>query len=64
MGFLLAARHPLPRVVTFIPILWALIGGSAAFLLGVHADLMLLAAGIGLLVYVIIKWTTTAGDRL
>ena len=53
IGFLLAANHSLPPVVTFIPILWALIGGSAAFLFGVHADLVLLAAGIGLLVYII-----------
>lgn len=53
IGFLLAAKPSLPAVVTFIPILWALIGGSAAFLLGVHADLVLLAAGIPLLVYII-----------
>ena len=60
IGFLLAANHSLPPVVTFIPILWAFIGGSAAFLFGVHADLMLLAAGICLLVYIIrVKWLPT-----
>ena len=46
IGFLLAADPPVPRVLPLIPIVWAFIGGSAAFLLGVHADVMLLAAGI------------------
>jgi len=50
IGFLLAADRSLPRLVAVIPFVWALIGGSAAFLLGVRADLMLLAAGIALAV--------------
>jgi hypothetical protein len=50
IGFFLSAKDPLPRVLTFIPILWAFIGGSAAFLLGVHADLALLTSGLVLLV--------------
>jgi uncharacterized protein DUF6064 len=33
-------------VVALVPIGWALIGGSAAGLLGVRADLMLWVAGI------------------
>jgi hypothetical protein len=45
IGFLLAADPPLPRLVAVIPILWALIGGSGAFLFGVRADLVLLVAG-------------------
>jgi len=50
IGFLLAANPPGPGVVALIPIAWALIGGSAALLLGVRADLMLAAAGICLAV--------------
>jgi Family of unknown function (DUF6064) len=50
VGFLLAANRPLPRPITLVPIAWAFIGGSAAFLLGVRADLMLLVAGVVLIV--------------
>ena len=50
IGFLLAADRSLPRVVAVIPIMWAFVGGSAAFLFGVYADLMLVAAGIVLAV--------------
>jgi hypothetical protein len=46
IALLLATNGTLPRFVTVIPILWAFIGGSAAFLFGVHADVVLLAAGI------------------
>lgn len=46
IGFFLWAGRSLPRVVAVIPIMWAFVGGSAAFLFGVHADLMLIAAGI------------------
>ena len=45
-GFLLMADPPLPVVVTVIPIAWTVVGGSAAFLLGVHADLILPVAGL------------------
>jgi hypothetical protein len=48
IGFLLAADPPTPRVLSLIPVVWAFIAGSSAFLLGVHADVVLLAAGIGL----------------
>jgi uncharacterized protein DUF6064 len=54
MGFLIAADRPLPRVTAAIPILWAMVGGSAAFLLGVPADLMLLAAAAALTADVLI----------
>jgi hypothetical protein len=49
-GFLLAAERPFPILVALIPMLWAFVGGSAAFLLGVRADLMLLVAGVALIV--------------
>ena len=50
IGFLLAADRSLPRLVAVIPLMWAFIGGSAAFLFGVRADLMLLASGVALAV--------------
>jgi hypothetical protein len=50
IGFLLAADRTLPRSVAVIPMMWAFVGGSAAFLFGVRADLMLAAAGIVLAV--------------
>lgn len=53
LGFLLTVNRPLPTVLVAIPVVWAFIGGSAAFLLGVHADLMLLAAGIIMLIDVV-----------
>lgn len=49
IGFLLVADPPLPRLVAVVPILWALIGGSGAFLFGVRADFMLLVAGMALI---------------
>ena len=53
IGLLLAADPPVPVSISLIPILWALIGGSAAFLLGVRTDLMLLVAGTVLIIYVV-----------
>ena len=44
---------PVPSILMPIPIVWAFIGGSAAFLLGVRADLMLLAGGFVLIASVI-----------
>jgi hypothetical protein len=46
IGFLVAADRSMPRLVAVIPLVWAVIGGSAALLFGVRADFMLLAAGI------------------
>jgi hypothetical protein len=47
--------EPLPIAITIIPILWAFIGGSSAFLLGVRTDLVMLAAGVGLLTDVLVS---------
>jgi hypothetical protein len=44
IGFLLLAR-PLPLSVTIVPLAWTLIGGSAAFALGMPIDLALVTAG-------------------
>jgi hypothetical protein len=60
IGFLLAADPPLPRLVTVIPILWALVGGSGAFLFGVRADLILLVAGVAM-IYDVLRRTARRG---
>ena len=48
-GFLLATRGA-PRILLAIPLLWAVIGSSAAIMLGIRADLALVVAGLALLV--------------
>lgn len=45
-GMLLLARTPVPWRLLVIPLLWSLIGGSAAFLLGVPQDWPLLASAL------------------
>ena len=44
-GFLTLLRGRVPVTFAIVPLMWALIGGSSAFLLGVPADLGLLIAG-------------------
>jgi len=44
-GLLLIADLPLHRWLVVIPIIWSVVGGSAAVFLGVTADLMLFVAG-------------------
>lgn len=53
VGLLLALEPGRLRGLAVIPLLWTAIGGSAALVLGVRPDLMLLAAGAVLLVYLI-----------
>ena len=48
VGLFLAADAPVPTAVALIPVGWALVGGSAAVLLGVRTDFMLWAAAIAL----------------
>jgi hypothetical protein len=45
-GLLWWLDSPLPRLVFLVPLIWAAIGGSAAFILGVPQDLGLLVAGL------------------
>lgn len=45
-GLLLLAASPVPHWLFMIPIIWSVIGGSAAFLLGVPQDWLLLFGGV------------------
>lgn len=47
-GVLLRARRPLARRVVLVPLLWSLVGGSAAYALDMPQDWpLLLSAGVG-----------------
>ncbi len=46
IGALLTVRGAAPRALSVIPALWGLVGGSAAVLLAVRLDYVLLGAGI------------------
>ena len=50
IGLLLTATGGMAISLTIVPILWAFIGGSAAFMLDVPADYVLLASGVVLVV--------------
>ena len=58
-GVLLTADTPFPRLVLVVPILWALVGGSAASLLHVPADWALVAAALALVVRLLERQKTT-----
>jgi hypothetical protein len=46
IGMLAFVSTPFPRAVLVVPIVWAVIGGEAAFLLGMYEDIGLIAAGL------------------
>jgi Family of unknown function (DUF6064) len=48
-GCLLLTAHDVPRRLLVIPLFWSLLGGSAAFLLGMPQDGVLAASGLALL---------------
>lgn len=56
MGLLLVARPPWPRILAIVPLGWAIIGGSAALLLGVRTDLMLWIGGLALAMTLVPVW--------
>jgi Family of unknown function (DUF6064) len=49
IGFMLLVDERLPVALVVVPLLWSVIGGSAAFTLGMHADLALIVSGCALL---------------
>lgn len=55
MGLLLMAGGRTPLHLVAIPVLWSLVGGSAAWLLDVPEDLLLPVAGLGGLVLIVIR---------
>lgn len=46
LGLFVLACPALPWALVVVPLLWSLVGGSAAFLLGVPQDWPLLASGL------------------
>ena len=50
IGLLLTAPARLPWQIVVVPIVWSFLGGSAALLLGVATDYVLLVAGVVLVV--------------
>jgi hypothetical protein len=54
-GFLLATAPPAPRPLMVVPLLWSIIGGSAALLLGVYSDWALVVCAVLLGVAVAIR---------
>jgi hypothetical protein len=59
-GFLVGAVK-VPRFVAIVPVLWAAVGSSAAFALGMTADLALIIAGALLIVELVVP--TALGRR-
>ena len=59
LGFLLLAQYPRPLLLAAIPLLWSIIGGSAAFLLNVPQDSGLLAAAALWLAVSFWRWAGT-----
>lgn len=51
-GLLLLTTAPVPRSVLAIPLAWSLLGGSAAFLLGIAQDWPLLFSGISVVLLI------------
>ena len=45
-GILLLSVHRLPLLIVIVPLLWSIIGFSAAFSLGIHEDTGLIVSGI------------------
>ena len=49
--------------LSIVPVIWSLIGGSAAFLLGVRADYALPLAGIALVIFSMQRTSGSWGSR-
>lgn len=55
MGMLLLGAGRVPLYLAVIPVLWSLVGGTAAWFLGVTEDLALPVAGLGALALILAK---------
>jgi hypothetical protein len=55
IGMLLTVRGRAPATLSVVPVLWGFIGGSAAVLLHVQTDCVLLAAGVLLVIAVAVQ---------
>ena len=55
IGLLLTASGTVPAILMIVPALWGYVGGSAAVLLGVKADYVLLAAGVLMSAVVLVR---------
>ncbi len=55
LGMLLLTSMPVSRWLLIIPVIWSLIGGSAAFLLGVPQDWILLISGATAVVLIVAR---------
>jgi len=62
-GLLLLARPPVPRWLYLAPIVWSIIGGSAAVLFGITPDFMLVVAGLLMIVYGVLPSAARAESR-
>lgn len=60
VGLLLTAVRPVPGWLIVVPVVWSVIGGSAALVLGMTPDLALFVGGVSLLV----DWTVPHASRL
>jgi len=63
-GFLLSVRPRPHRVLFIIPLLWSVIGGSAAILFRVYQDWPLMLAGSALILFGLLERSLTMGRRL
>lgn len=54
-GMFLTLNNKYPKIIVFIPLLWAIIGFSAAFALGIKEDISLLVAALLTAGFLIIK---------
>jgi Family of unknown function (DUF6064) len=53
LGVLLLTRAPIPRWLLVIPFAWSLVGGSAAFMLGVPQDWPLFFSGLAIVLLIL-----------
>ena len=61
-GAFLLARRPFPWVVLVVPLVWSVVGGSAALLLGVPQDWALLGSGVLMLMIAATRGVAAPGS--